>query len=62
MSDLTRAPIAQTTRQIQSPAASGLLQRQCACGNHTIAGGECAECAKKRDATHTAQACCRCEQ
>ncbi|MFZ1465522.1 MAG: DUF4157 domain-containing protein, partial [Anaerolineae bacterium] len=24
-----------------------LLQRQCACGNHTVAGGECAACAKK---------------
>jgi hypothetical protein len=31
------------------PAAAGLLQRSCACGNHTIAGDECAECkAKKR--------------
>ncbi len=27
---------------------TGLLQRQCACGNHTLAGGECAECAKKK--------------
>ncbi len=27
---------------------SGLLQRKCVCGNHTVAGGECAECAKKR--------------
>lgn len=26
----------------------GILQRQCACGNHTVAGGECAECAKKK--------------
>lgn len=26
----------------------GLLQRNCACGNHTVAGGECAECAKKK--------------
>ena len=28
--------------------ASGILQRKCACGNHTIAGGECAECSKKK--------------
>ena len=28
-------------------APSGLLQRKCACGNHTIADGECAECRKK---------------
>jgi len=26
----------------------GLLQRKCACGNHTVAGSECAECAKKK--------------
>lgn len=26
--------------------ASGILQRKCACGNHTIAGGQCAECGK----------------
>lgn len=31
-----------------TPKPSGLLQRQCACGQHTIAGGECAECRKKR--------------
>jgi hypothetical protein len=27
---------------------SGLFQRKCACGNHTTAGGECAECGKRR--------------
>lgn len=27
--------------------ASGVVQRKCACGNHTVASGECAECAKK---------------
>ena len=31
-----------------TPMRSGLLQRKCVCGNHTVAGGECAECAKKR--------------
>lgn len=31
------------------PPASGILQRQCACGNHTVAGAECAECAKKKN-------------
>lgn len=30
-----------------SAAPSGLLQRQCACGEHTVAGGECEECKKK---------------
>ena len=29
-----------------SKNTSGLLQRQCGCGNHTIAGGECEECKK----------------
>ena len=28
-------------------AYNGLLQRKCNCGNHTFAGEECAECAKK---------------
>ncbi len=30
------------------PHTGGLLQRKCACGNHTMAGGECQECGKKR--------------
>lgn len=30
------------------PLAKGVLQRKCTCGNHTGAGGECAECAKNR--------------
>ncbi|HEU4769056.1 MAG TPA: DUF4157 domain-containing protein, partial [Pyrinomonadaceae bacterium] len=29
---------------------SGVLQRKCGCGNHTVAGGECAECSKKKSA------------
>lgn len=48
MSGLARTLIAQKAQQIQKPAASGLLQRQCACGNHTVAGGECAACAQNR--------------
>lgn len=31
-----------------SPAGHGILQRKCACGTHTMAGGECADCAKKK--------------
>jgi|GEM_PF-2359042 len=31
------------------PVPSALLQRQCACGNHTVAGGECEECRDKRE-------------
>lgn len=40
------------TRPLEKIAASvtsgGLLQRKCACGNHMVAGGECAECRKRR--------------
>jgi hypothetical protein len=31
-----------------TPVCSGLLQRQCGCGQHTIAGQECEECRKDR--------------
>lgn len=39
----------QAKRQVLArPAfAPGVLQRKCACGNHTGAGGECDECGKK---------------
>ncbi|MGZ5016903.1 MAG: eCIS core domain-containing protein [Methylobacter sp.] len=30
------------------PPPQGVLQRKCACGNRTVAGGECAECTKKK--------------
>jgi outer membrane protein OmpA-like peptidoglycan-associated protein len=40
-----------TTRPAITPAAKGMLQRQCACGQHTAAGGECEACKKKRDGT-----------
>ena len=35
---------------LQSPACGGLsmIQRKCACGSYTVAGGECAECTKKK--------------
>jgi len=31
-----------------TPGPIGILQRKCACGQHTIAGGECEECRKNR--------------
>jgi hypothetical protein len=34
-----------------TPVASGMLQRQCACGQHMSAGGECEECKKRREGT-----------
>jgi len=35
---------------------SGILQRQCACGTHTIAGGECASCGKEKATGHLQRA------
>ena len=32
-----------------TPVQTGLLQRNCACGQHTVAGGECEECRQKRE-------------
>lgn len=48
--------VQQTHAETQStlPAAlisTGILQRKCACGQHTGGGGECAECRKKRAGT-----------
>jgi hypothetical protein len=46
-------PVAVQTQTAARPtitlSTSGLLQRQCACGQHTSAGGECEECKKKRE-------------
>lgn len=38
------------------PAPGGILQRQCACGQHTGGGGECEECKKKRQGLQRAAA------
>ncbi|HEY0728318.1 MAG TPA: DUF4157 domain-containing protein, partial [Pyrinomonadaceae bacterium] len=37
------------------PPPQNVLQRKCDCGNHTVAGGQCTECAKKTAATQTSQ-------
>jgi peptidoglycan hydrolase-like protein with peptidoglycan-binding domain len=39
------------TKPTSTPIARNVLQRQCACGQHTSAGGECEECKKKREGT-----------
>src|SRR5437868_12070673 len=43
------------TKAAQQPsfisAQTGLLQRKCACGQHTIGGSECEECRQKREGT-----------
>jgi peptidoglycan hydrolase-like protein with peptidoglycan-binding domain len=36
------------TPLIPAPLQSGLLQRKCDCGNHTLGGGTCDECGKKK--------------
>jgi Domain of unknown function (DUF4157) len=40
---------AQQKTLIGSSPKSSLLQRTCACGQHTLAGGECETCRKKRE-------------
>jgi hypothetical protein len=41
--ETTRATISEPTLQM-----SGVLQRKCDCGQHTVAGGGCSECEKKK--------------
>jgi Domain of unknown function (DUF4157)/Bacterial toxin 28 len=47
---MTRRSITQTqAKSSDTPIQAGLLQRKCTdCGQHTIAGGECTGCAKKK--------------
>ena len=45
-----RAPSRTERGSTGTPLATGILQRKCACGQHTVAGGECAECRNKREA------------
>src|SRR5438552_18939456 len=42
-----KAQVQQKTLSGSSPKSS-LLQRTCACGQHTIAGGECSTCRSKQ--------------
>jgi hypothetical protein len=39
----------QTATTSLTPAPSSILQRKCACGNHTVAGGECAACGTEKN-------------
>ena len=47
---MNRQSVSQTLQSSPAitPVVSGILQRQCACGNHTMAGGECEECKKNK--------------
>lgn len=45
------APIRERPGWVPAKASTRLLQRKCACGQHSIAGGECTECRKKHEGT-----------
>jgi len=44
-----RTSTTQTTSVLTSSRRAGLLQRKCACGQHTGGGGQCSACEKKND-------------
>lgn len=46
---MKKLPQSSQTITVSVPSIQGLLQRKCACGQHTVAGGECDECRKKRE-------------
>ena len=48
MNKTATAQQTQTTDHFLHAKGQGLLQRKCACGSHTPAGGECPSCAKKK--------------
>jgi hypothetical protein len=49
MSDRAATQTQTTAALVAKPAPSGILQRKCDCGQHTVAGGECEECKKRRE-------------
>jgi Domain of unknown function (DUF4157) len=51
MIELMRAPLQTkvTPDSLFISPLMGILQRKCACGQHTVAGGECETCRKKRE-------------
>src|SRR5947209_20354262 len=52
MSDRAYAQVQSQKKTLSGTSPkSSLLQRTCACGQHTLAGGECEECHKKREGT-----------
>jgi hypothetical protein len=48
MSDLSAAVAAKAAAPAPISDSARVLQRKCACGTHTIAGGECEACGEKR--------------
>ena len=47
---------ARTTGSHSDPPLGGMLQRKCACGQHTVAGGECSACEQKKSVLQRATA------
>lgn len=48
MSSRVLASTAKTAVSAVASVNAGVLQRQCACGQHTVAGGECEECSENK--------------
>ncbi|SFE85711.1 DUF4157 domain-containing protein [Nitrosomonas sp. Nm166] len=48
MNERAQNQLKQSSPTFFTPVSSSALQRKCACGNHTTAGGECPECSKKK--------------
>ncbi len=48
MNERTLTQQQKTTAPMFTPVRSSVLQRKCACGQHTIVGGACAACRKKQ--------------
>lgn len=48
MSSRTLSPSIGKAQSNVTPVTGPVLQRKCACGNHTLAGGECEVCGKKK--------------
>ncbi len=44
-----RTRLSHASTSVPAPFYPHILQRKCTCGQHTIAGGECADCSKKRE-------------
>lgn len=47
MKEITASPFEKATTSTIRPLATTVLQRKCACGQHSVAGGESAVCRKK---------------
>jgi hypothetical protein len=46
---VTKAVNQEQTSRDQLVPPQNVLRRKCECGNHTVGGGQCSECAKKQN-------------